>query len=188
MLDIATNRQATKYSKGDMRRRFVWTFGKWLFRLSPRPFFGFRRFLLRSFGATVGNEVNIYGSALIYFPWNLSIGNWSSIGEWALIYNLGPVTIGEKVTISQRAHICSGTHDYTKTDMPLLKPPIQIKDEVWICADAFVGPGVIVGEGAIVGARAVVVRDVQPWTVVAGNPAREVKKRRLQTSSSHSAV
>jgi putative colanic acid biosynthesis acetyltransferase WcaF len=179
MLDIAANRQATKYSKGEMYRRLLWGFGRWLFRLSPRPCFGWRRCILRCFGAKVGNEVNIYSSALIYFPWNLSIGNWSSIGEWALVYNLGPVTIGEKVTVSQGAHICAGTHDYRQTDMPLLKPPIEIKDQVWICADAFVGPGVTVGEGAVIGARAVVTRNVEPWTIIAGNPAREIKKRRV---------
>ncbi len=179
-LEIAANRRATKYAGDEMFRRILWGFGQWLFRLSPRPCFGWRCCVLRLFGAQIGHQVHIYNSAVVYFPWNLRIGDWSAIGEGALIYNLGPVTIGQNVTVSQRAHLCAGTHDYRKPDMPLLKPPIEIHDQVWICADAFVGPGVTVGEGAVVGARAVVMKDVEPWTVVAGNPTRAIKKREIQ--------
>jgi putative colanic acid biosynthesis acetyltransferase WcaF len=128
----------------------------------------------------VGAHVNTYPSTWIYFPWNLTAGAWSAIGEEALIYNLGPVTLGEKVTISHRTQLCAGTHDYTQADLPLLKPPIVIHSQAWICADAFVGPGVTVGEGAIIGARAVVTKNVEPWTIVAGNPAKLVKKRILK--------
>ncbi len=112
-------------------------------------------------------------------PWNLEVGDWSAVGEWALIYNLGRVRIGNRVTISQRVHLCAGTHDYRDSSMPLLKPEISIGDQAWICADAFVGPGVHVGDGAVVGARAVAIKDVSPWTVVAGNPAYEVNKREM---------
>ena len=179
-LDIKANRASVKYSHGEMLLRLLWSFGKIFFRFSPRSFFGWRRLVLRCFGAKVGHHVNIYNSAVIYFPWNLQIGDWSSIGEGALIYNLGLVTIGSRATISHRAHLCAGTHDYRQADLPLLKPPIVIEDQVWVCADAFVGPGVKVGEGAVVGARAVVVGNVDPWAVVAGNPARFIKKRTLQ--------
>ena len=182
-LDIQSNRAAAKYSSAEMRRRILWSVGVWFFRFSPRPCFGWRRFVLRCFGAKIGAHVNTYASTKIYFPWNLTVGNWSAIGEDALIYNLGPVTIGEKVTISHRAHLCAGTHDYTRADLPLLKPEINIKDQAWICADAFVGPGVVVGEGAVVGARAVVMRDVEPWMVVAGNPASVIKRRELKSPS-----
>jgi putative colanic acid biosynthesis acetyltransferase WcaF len=121
----------------------------------------------------------MYPSARIYFPWNIELGDWSAVGENTLVYNLGRITIGKKVTISHGAHLCAGSHDYRMPDMPLLKPPITIGDQAWICADAFVGPGVTVGEGAVVGARAVVVKDVEPWTIVAGNPACAIKKREL---------
>jgi putative colanic acid biosynthesis acetyltransferase WcaF len=178
-LDILNNRTGRKYSPGEMLCRILWAVGRWLIRLSPRPCFGWRRFVLRCFGAQIGAHVHIYPTTIIYFPWNLSVGDWSAIGEDALIYNLGPVTIGRKATISHRAHLCAGTHDYRQPDLPLLKPPIAVGDQAWICADAFVGPGVTVGEGAVVGARAVVFKDVEPWTVVAGNPAREIKKREL---------
>ena len=176
-LDISANRQARKYTGTEMARRVLWGMGKLLFRFSPRPAFGWRRVLLRLFGAEVGSEVHIYNTATIYFPWNLTIGDQSAIGEDAMIYNLGQITIGEQVTISQRAHLCAGTHDHTNPTMPLQKPPITVEDQAWVCADAFVGPGVIVGEGAIVGARAVAVKDVSPWTIVGGNPAIPIKKR-----------
>lgn len=155
------------------------TVGRVLFRWSPRPFFGWRRFILRCFGATIGKEVHVYPSARIYFPWKLTVGDWSAIGEHALIYNLGPVTIGSRVTISQRAHLCAGTHDHTDPTLPLVKPPITVKDQVWICADAFIGPDVVVEEGAVVGARAVVTKEVAAWTIVAGNPARRIRDRTL---------
>ena len=178
-LAIQTNRSARKYTRGELFRRVLWGGGKLLFRFSPRVAFGWRRWLLRLFGARVGRGVNIYQTAVIYFPWNLTIGDWSSIGEHALVYNLGPVTIGRGVTVSQRSHLCAGTHDHRRRDLPLLKPPIEIADDAWICADAFVGPGVTVGKGAVVAARAVAVKDVEPWSIVGGNPARFIKTRVL---------
>jgi putative colanic acid biosynthesis acetyltransferase WcaF len=179
-LDIAANRRAQKYPLGILVLRVLWGIGRLVFRLSPRPCFGWRRFVLRCFGAKIGANVNMYPSTWIYFPWNLTVGDWSAIGEQSFIYNLGPVTLGEKVTISHRAQLCAGTHDYTQPDLPLIRPPIVIHDQVWICADAFVGPGVNVGEGAIIGACAVVMRHVEPWTIMAGNPAVAIKKRVLK--------
>lgn len=177
MLDIKENRRARKYSPGEMTRRVLWTLAQPLFRFSPRPCFGWRRFLLRCFGAKIGQSVHVYASATIYFPWHLEAGDESAIGEHVFIYNLGHVMLGSRVTISHRAHLCAGTHDHTKPDFPLLRPPIVIGSDAWICADAFVGPGVTVGEGAIVGARAVAMKDVKPRSIVVGNPARESKKR-----------
>ena len=179
-LDIAAARNRQPYSRWELLRRILWMLCQPLFRFSPRPCFGWRRWLLRRFGARVGQHVNMYGSSVIYMPWNLTIGDWSSLGEHAFIYNLGPVTIGSRATISGRAHLCAGTHDHTDPSMPLMKPPIIIKDQAWICADAFVGPGVTVGQGAVVAARAVVVKDIEPWSIVAGNPARRIKQRELK--------
>jgi putative colanic acid biosynthesis acetyltransferase WcaF len=176
-LDIESNRTSTKYSRQELFLRVLWGFGKFVFRLTPRPCFGLRRSILRVFGAKVGNDVNIYPSALIYFPWNLEIGDDSSIGEWALIYNLGPVRIGARTTISQRVHLCAGTHDYKNPAMPLIKPPIKIGDEVWVCADAFIGPSVEIEQRAIVAAASVVVKNVAADDIVGGNPARVIKVR-----------
>ena len=183
ILDVTANRKAEKYSRKVQLLRVLWAFIVPLFRFSPRICFGWRSFLLRLFGARVGRETHIYNSATIYMPWNFEIGDQSSVGEHAYIYNLGRVTVGSKTTISQRAHLCAGTHDFSDPALPLLKPPILVKDQVWVCADAYVGPGVTVGEGAIVGARAVVIKDVEPWVIVAGNPARTIKARVMKADS-----
>ncbi len=176
-LDISSNRSATKYSRKELLRRVLWGGVKFIFKVSPRPCFGVRRWLLRRFGAEIGDRVHIYPSANIYFPWNLKIGNDSSIGEWALVYNLGSVSIGERTTISQRTHLCAGTHDYKDSTMPLLKPPIIIGDDVWVCADAFIGPNVRIENRAIIAASAVVVKLVEEDCIVGGNPAKFIKKR-----------
>lgn len=147
------------------------------FRFSPRICFAWRAWLLRRFGASVGKNVHIYPGVRITIPWNLTIGDWSTVGDRAEIYNLGKVKIGNRVTISQRAYLCAGTHDHRDPGFPLVKTPISVDDEVWVCADAFVGPNVKLGAGCIVGARAVVVRDTDPGWIVAGNPAREIRKK-----------
>jgi putative colanic acid biosynthesis acetyltransferase WcaF len=176
-LAIADNRAARKWTRKELAGRVLWAACGPLFRFSPRLLWGWRCFLLRAFGAKVGRNVQIHPSARIFIPWNLDIGDWSSIGFDALIYNLGPVTIGDKVTVSQRAHLCAGSHDFRDPTMTLLKPPITIGDESWICADAFVGSGVTVGNGSVVGARAVVVNDVQAGAIVGGNPAKVIGQR-----------
>jgi putative colanic acid biosynthesis acetyltransferase WcaF len=93
------------------------------------------------------------------------------------LYALGAIKIGAKVTVSQGAHLCAGSHDYEDPKFLLLKLPITIQDSAWVCADAFVGPNVTIGEGAVIAARAVVVKDVASWEVVGGNPSKRIKSR-----------
>lgn len=184
-LNIAENRKHLNYSKWTYVKRILWTFGKFFFRNSPRIAFGYRNAILRIFGAKVGKHVHIYSSAIIWFPWNLEIGDWSAIGEDTLIYNLGRVTIDEKVTISHRVHVCAGTHDYTNPSLPLLRPEIHFGSQSWICANAFVGPRVYIGEGAIIGAGAVMMKDAESWGIYAGNPAKYIKTRELKKLPHH---
>ena len=165
------------YTFKEVVLRVLWGAVKVVFRLTPRPCFGLRSQILRSFGAQVGSNVNIYPSTVIYYPWNLEIGDDSAIGEWALVYNLGKIRIGSRTTVSQRVHLCAGTHDYSEIPMPLLKPSIEIGNEVWVCADAFVGPSVTVGDRAIVAAASVVVKSVEVSQIVGGNPAKLIKTR-----------
>ena len=176
-MDIDQNRATRKWTRKELAGRVLWAACSPLFGYSPRLLWGWRCFLLRLFGAKIGRNVHIHPSVRIFIPWNFQIGDWTSVGFDALIYNLGPVTIGSKVTVSQRAHLCAGSHDFRDPAMTLLKLPITIGDEAWICADAFVGPGVVVGEGAVVGARAVVVRDVEAGSIVGGNPGRVIGRR-----------
>jgi putative colanic acid biosynthesis acetyltransferase WcaF len=187
-LDIAANRRHPNYTVGERAGRVLWSLAQPLFRFSPRPLFSWRRTLLRLFGASVGRQVHVYPSARIFIPWNVRIGDWSSVGDDVLIYSLGRVTIGHRVTISHRAHLCAGTHDHRRPDMPLLKLPIMVGDDAWICTDAFVGPNVTIGTGSIVGAAAVVVHDVPPWQIVAGNPARPIGNRRLDSGEGGSSI
>ena len=135
--------------------------------------------ILRLFGASIGPGVHIYPSVQISLPWNLSVRANANIGDRAIVYNLGHISIGEGATVSQGAHLCAGTHDYRQASLPLIKAPISIGEGAWICADAFVGPGVNVGDYAIVGARAVLMRDIDDSAIVAGNPATEIGKRPL---------
>lgn len=187
-LDIAACRARPAYSRRENLARVAWAMAQPLFRWSPRPLFGWRRFLLRAFGARIGHAVHVYPSAKITMPWHLDLGDWSSVGEDVLVYNLGRVTLGPRATVSLRAFLCAGTHDARDPALPLLKPPIVIGAQAWICADAFVGPGVSVGEGAVVAARAVAARDVPPWTVVAGNPAQPVSTRQFRAEGRRGAL
>jgi putative colanic acid biosynthesis acetyltransferase WcaF len=175
--DTAGNRDARKYTTAEQVRRVLWMPGELLLRLSPRTAFAWRRGVLRAFGARIGRHVNIYSTVRIAQPWNLTIGDWSAVGDSVLIYNLGPVTLGCGVTLSYRAHLCAGSHDLRDPRMPLLRPPIHIEDHAWVGTEAFIGPGVRVGEASVLGARAVVVRDVAAGAIVAGNPARVIGTR-----------
>ncbi|PJF34068.1 MAG: putative colanic acid biosynthesis acetyltransferase, partial [Phototrophicales bacterium] len=143
----------------------------------PRPLYGWRRFLLRVFGAHVDRCVRVYPSAWIFAPWNLEIGDYVTIGWCVRIYCLAKVSIGARSTVSQYAHLCAGSHDFRKPGMPFDNRPIRVGKNCWICADAFVGNGVNVGDNSVVGARAVIVRDVPENVIMAGNPGRIVGKR-----------
>lgn len=177
MTDVASNRAALKWSTKAKIGRVLWAFLRPLFRFSPRPLWGWRRMLLRAFGAKVGAHAHIYPTVRVTIPWNLDIGEACAIGDHAILYALGPIRIGRQATISQYAHLCAGTHDWRDPAMPLVKASLVVGDDAWVCADAFVGPGVTIGKKAIVGARAVAMKDVEPATIVAGNPAKRIKSR-----------
>nr|WP_238528042.1 putative colanic acid biosynthesis acetyltransferase [Aquimarina agarivorans] len=135
--------------------------------------------LLKLFGAKIGEGCKINSSFKIWAPWNLEIGNFVAIGFDVFCYNPGKITIGNMCTISQRTHLCSASHDTALASNPLITAPIDLKDRVWVAADAFVGMDVTIGEGAVIGARACVFKDVESWTIVGGNPAKFIKKREL---------
>lgn len=183
-MDIAANRAARKWSGGELAGRALWeAVGQPLFRFSPRQLWGWRRALLKLFGARIAGGVHLHPSVRITVPWNLEIGEYAAVGDDVRLYNLGLIRIGRSATVSQGAHLCAGTHDYRKADMPLIKATITVGEAAWICADAFVGPDVAVGDFAIAGARAVVIRDVAAFAIVAGNPARPVGVRKAPVSA-----
>ncbi len=154
-----------------------------LFRLSPKPCHAWRRMLLRMFRANIGRGARVHPSCRIWAPWNLHMGDHSCLGPHSDCYCVAPISIGAHGTVSQYAYLCAASHDFEQPNMPLITAPIDIGSQAWICAGAFIGPGVSVAEGAVVGARAAVFHDVDPWTVVRGNPATLVRKRVLKENT-----
>jgi putative colanic acid biosynthesis acetyltransferase WcaF len=166
-------------------KRLLWAIVEaTLFRLSFHTMSGWRCFLLRLFGAQTGTRCIIRRTVRTYYPWNLRVGDMCVIGDEVRLYCLGTVTIGSCAMISQEAYLCAGTHDYADPSLPLLTPPVQVNAHAWVCARAFIGPGVTVGEGAIVAACGVAVKDVAPWTIVGGNPAKFIGPRKYRQDSS----
>lgn len=149
-----------------------------LYRPSPRPFHGWRRMLLRLFGARVGVGAMPYPSARIWAPWNLTMGASSTLGDGVDCYNVAQIWLCDGAVASQRAYLCSASRDIDAPGKPLMTAPIVLAKDAWVAAEAYVAPGVHVGEGGVAAARAVVTRDVAPWTVVAGNPARVIRQRK----------
>lgn len=159
-----------------------------VFRLSFHNWYQWRAWLLRQFGAKLGRNVRIRRTVRVEVPWNLTIGDDVSIGDFAILYALGVIHIGDRSFLSQYAHLCAGSHDYRSADYPLLRPPIRIGADCWVAADAFVGPGVTVGDRSVVGARASVFSDVPSGVIVGGNPARVIKPREMDAAATPSAL
>jgi putative colanic acid biosynthesis acetyltransferase WcaF len=158
-----------------------WIVQETLFGLSPQFMYGWRNWLLRRFGADIGAGVLVRSSARITYPWKVKIGEWSWIGEEAVLYSLEFITIGSNVSISHRCYLCAGGHDYTQPRFPYVLDPsktrITIGDQAWLANDVFVGPGVTVGDGAVVGARSNVFHSLPTMMVCYGSPAEPVKPR-----------
>ena len=148
-----------------------------LARWTPPQLRAWRRFLLRAFGATIGEGSDVRSGASVWSPRNLTMGRYSSLGGGVICYAMGPIVLGDYVVVSPRAHLCAGTHETATAAMQLEARPIRIGSHAWIAAEAFVGPGVTVGEGVVLGARGVAARDLAPWGIYAGNPARRIRER-----------
>jgi putative colanic acid biosynthesis acetyltransferase WcaF len=160
--------------------RLLWTIVQvTVFRFSPRRADAWRASLLRLFGAKVGRVSLLRGTVRIEVPWNIELGDGVQIGDGAYLYSLGQISVGDHTIISQFSHLCAGTHDFERTDFPLLRVPIRIGTYCWIAAESFVGPGVTIGDGVVVGARSSVVKDLPAWKVCVGAPAKPVSDRIL---------
>ncbi|MFH6769538.1 putative colanic acid biosynthesis acetyltransferase [Gaetbulibacter aquiaggeris] len=166
-------------SKKNQLARFFWTI-IWFLLARPLPRSvgrSWKLFLLRCFGAKVHKSAHVYSSVRIYAPWHLEMHAYSCLAPEVDCYNVDKVSIGANTTVSQKTYLCTASHDITKSHNPLVTAPIIIADQSWIGADVFIGMGVNVGQGAVIGARAAVFKDVEPWTIVGGNPAKFIKKR-----------
>jgi putative colanic acid biosynthesis acetyltransferase WcaF len=154
-----------------------WLVQATLFRGSPQVLYGFRRWLLRRFGAQIGEGVIIRPSATLTYPWRVKIGDHSWIGDNVVLYSFAEIVIGKDVVISQKSYLCAGTHDYRSQDFAIQALPIVIEDEAWVAADVFVAPGVTVGKGTVVGSRSSVFTNLPRMMVCVGCPARPVRSR-----------
>jgi putative colanic acid biosynthesis acetyltransferase WcaF len=169
-------------SRKNQIARFIWAMVWAVFaRPLPRSLGNdWKLFLLRLFGAKVHSTAKVYSSVRIYMPWNLEMEEYSCLSPEVDCYNVAKVKIGAHSTVSQKTYLCAASHDITKSNYPLVTAPIVIKDQVWIGAAVFVGMGVTIGQGAVVGATASVYKNIEPWSVVGGNPAKFIKKREIK--------
>ena len=159
-------------------RRLAWNIVRvLLYRLSPRPFHGWRAMLLRAFGARMGPNCHFYPRSKVWAPWNLICEDQVTVADGAEIYNPSPMSFGSHAILSQESYLCGATHDYDDPAFPLIAFAMQVGAYSWICARAAVLPGINVGEGAVLGLGAVATHDLEPWTVYAGSPAVKVKNR-----------
>lgn len=169
------------FSKKEKAGRALWVLVEnTLFRFSPKRADRFRASLLKMFGATIhGSPEVLRRTVRVEVPWNIELGDRCQIGDHARLYSLGKITVGARSVVSQYAHICAGTHDFTDSDFPLRRVPITIGERCWIATDVYVAPGVTIANGVVVGARSNVVKDLPAWTVCVGSPAKPVRHRPL---------
>ena len=133
--------------------------------------------LLRIFGAKIGAKCHLYPDAKVWAPWNLRCEDRVSFADGAEIYNPSPIFFGSHAIVSQGAYVCGATHLYNQPEFPMVSSPMAIGRYAWICARAIVGPGVNVGEGAILGLGSVATKNLEPFGIYMGHPARKVKER-----------
>lgn len=180
--EVCTNRKVCPSSHSTVNKamRLLWQTA-WLFLFRPSPWFwqAPRLLLLRLFGAKIGRGVQVMPSVKIWAPWNLTIGDFSTVSHGVDLYCVDQIKIGVNATVSQRAFLCTASHDVDHPNMPLITAPICISDGAWVCAEAYVHPGVTLGTDAVAGARAVVLNDLPDRQVVAGNPAKIIRERQV---------
>jgi putative colanic acid biosynthesis acetyltransferase WcaF len=154
-----------------------WMVHSTAFRYSPQFAYGFRRFLLRLFGAEIGHKVLIRATAKITYPWKVRIGDYSWVGDDVVLYSLARIDIGSHAVVSQRSYLCAGDHDACLPEFPIRGRPIVIEDGSWIATDVFVAPGVTIHRNAVIGARSSVFKDMPPNMICHGTPCRPVRER-----------
>ena len=158
-----------------------WIVQSLFFKTSPQFMYGWRRFLMRSFGAQIGRNVILRPTMHTQFPWKVSIGDNSWIGDDVNLYSLGNIKIGSNVVVSQKCYLCTGSHDYQSVNFDILQEEIIIEDECWLATDVFVGPGVIIGKGTMIGARSSVFKSLPENKICLGSPAKPIRDRLINS-------
>ncbi|QQR89131.1 MAG: putative colanic acid biosynthesis acetyltransferase [Myxococcales bacterium] len=170
--------QPSPHSLAHRLARLCWSIiNQTAFRLIPKPFHGLRRALLCLFGAKIAKGAYVHSSVIVWAPWNLHMAKGSCLGPRVNCYNVDTIILDEYVTVSQGAHLCAASHDFTIPEFPLITAPIHLCKGVWIATEAFIAMGITVGENAVIGARSVVIHDMPPGMVCAGHPCKPIKER-----------
>jgi putative colanic acid biosynthesis acetyltransferase WcaF len=179
--DLLANKQGfvgSTFTLSNRLKRLLWQIVWAVFASWTPPFLHFWRILLlRIFGASVSWRAYVYPDVKIWAPWNLTIEDYGTLGRGVVCYNIAHISIGERAVISQRVHLCTGTHNYLDPAFPLTAKPIKVERRAWVCANSFVGPGVTVGDGAILAAAGMAHRSLEPWSIYSGNPAKFLRPR-----------
>jgi len=163
-------------------KQLLWFFiGDRLVQTYFIPMSGFKVWVLRRFGATIGRGVRIKPGLRVKFPWLLTIGDHCWLGEQAWLDNIEPIVIEDHVCISQGVYLCTGNHDWSDPAFRYLSKRIHIESGSWIAAKAVVGPGVTIQQGAILTLGSVTTQSLDPMTIYAGNPAQPMKLRVIHT-------
>lgn len=154
-----------------------WLIQASFFKWSPQFLYGWRRFLLRLFGAEIGKNVIIRPTVKVTYPWKVKIGDNSWVGDYVELYSLGEITIGKDSVISQKSYLCTGSHDYLSSSFDIFSSPITIGNGVWVATDVYIAPGVTIEDDVLVGARSSVFKNLAGNYIYLGSPAEAVKKR-----------
>jgi putative colanic acid biosynthesis acetyltransferase WcaF len=184
ILDAQDNRPlegGASFPLSNRLTRVVWGLA-WLLlaRWTPPPLHGWRRLVLKAFGARVAPGAKVHASVSVWLPANLELGANTLVGPGARLYNQGRITIGARTVISQGAYLCASTHDIHDPHFQLVVRPIVIGEQCWVAADAFVGPGVTMGDRAVLGACGALFGNAEADGVYSGNPAQFIKPRGLR--------
>jgi len=154
-----------------------WIVQALFFKTSPQVMYGWRRFLLRLFGAKIGKKVIIRPTVTITYPWKIKIGDYCWIGDHVELYSLGQIEIEKNAVVSQKSYLCTGSHDYLQEDFPIYQKPIKICEEAWVSTDVYIAPGVTIGKGSVIGARSTVFKDIPENKVCFGSPVKIIRDR-----------
>ena len=159
-----------------------WLVEATLFAWSPQFMYGWRRFLLRLFGAKIGRKVLVRPTVRITYPWKVTIGDFSWIGDFVELYTLGEIHVGDNAVISQRSYLCTGSHDFSTPTFDIYQKPIHVGNQAWVATDVYIAPGVTIGDAAVIGARSTVFTDMPAGMICYGSPAQPVKPREMKAA------
>jgi putative colanic acid biosynthesis acetyltransferase WcaF len=178
----ATPQQSSPHSASNRVARLLWSLAyTLLIRPSPRFAHRYRNLIYRLMGARLHPTARIYATARVWLPANLIMGEHACVGDLTDIYNVAPITIGPRSTVSHYSFLCAASHDFEDPSQPLTVAPITLGENVWLAADVFVAPGVTIPDGVVVGARSSVFSsDLPAWHLCAGSPAKPVRPRVLK--------